>query len=272
MNGNHKIILVKGFTLVELLVVISIIAVLLALLLPALSMARSQGRMAVCKSNIRQLVLANGGYAFENNNYYVPAAEDINANNGGLRRWHGSRASINESFNPLKGPLVKYLSDGKVKECSEKKVFFQSNKWDGSFEKGCGGYGYNMSYIGSRFGHAGADWRNSYKMTAKTTDIQRAAETIMFSDCSLLQNGNLIEYSFTEPPYSLYNGQIMTYSLNQPSIHFRHRAKADIAWADGHVSSEIRVKYEEKNVNLTKSAKVGLGWFGPLDNSLFDLK
>ncbi len=63
-----------GFTLVELLVVIAIIGILAALLLPALSRTKAQGRNAVCLGQLRQLGIATRLYADDNNNR-MPLAE-----------------------------------------------------------------------------------------------------------------------------------------------------------------------------------------------------
>ena len=61
-----------GFTLVELLVVIGIIAVLIAMLLPVLHKAREQGSRAVCASNMRQIALAALAYAQDDKRGTLP--------------------------------------------------------------------------------------------------------------------------------------------------------------------------------------------------------
>ncbi|MFA5292186.1 MAG: type II secretion system protein [Phycisphaerae bacterium] len=60
----------KGFTLVELLVVISIIALLLAVLIPTLRKAKEQANCIVCKSNLRNYGLAGAMYLQANNNAF----------------------------------------------------------------------------------------------------------------------------------------------------------------------------------------------------------
>ncbi len=71
---NCKMIVLRAFTLTELLVVIAIIAVLAALLLPALSQSKERGRSAACINHLRQIGLALEMYV-QDYHCYPPLAE-----------------------------------------------------------------------------------------------------------------------------------------------------------------------------------------------------
>jgi prepilin-type processing-associated H-X9-DG protein len=65
---------------------------------------------------------------------------------------------------------------------------------------------------------------------------------------------------------------MVTGSYMSPSIHFRHDRRANICWADGHTDSRPMADYKKDNVYGIDSARMNLGWFEPVDNTLFDLE
>ncbi len=106
----------KSFTLIELLVVVAIIAVLVALLLPALAQVRNQAKNTLCMSNLRQVGLGMLNYA-QNNNGETPPDHG----RGVGRFYHYQTWSPNWLWMySWMDFIFPYVNDGKVFACAAK--------------------------------------------------------------------------------------------------------------------------------------------------------
>lgn len=249
----------RGFTLIELLVVISIIALLISILLPALASARRSAKAISCASNVRQLAVANTAYATDHKERYVYGMGPMQGG-ADLRRWHGSRTSASDSFDPTQGPLWDYFGDDELKQCPA------FEHYASTFEAGNGGYGYNRAYVGV---DKLDEWFS--ERGAATHWFRNPTDTVMFADAAMLvksgSGSSLIEYSFVEPPQHSWGDA-------DPTIHFRHDGGANVAWLDGHVDRP-RLEFTRDNIyGVTEEAHktMHLGWFGEDNNALFDRK
>ncbi|MGE5297162.1 MAG: prepilin-type N-terminal cleavage/methylation domain-containing protein [Solirubrobacterales bacterium] len=117
----------SGFTLVELLVVIALIALLMAIFVPVIRTARERGQRAVCLSNLRQLTMAWIAYADEHDGKLPRGggcSDLIRSGDGGGNTpgWMGSAFFLPKNreallANPKKGALWPYLRDVSIYRC-----------------------------------------------------------------------------------------------------------------------------------------------------------
>ncbi len=115
----------NGFTLIELLVVIAIIAVLMGILMPALTRVKEQAREISCRANLRQYGVVQNMYLADNEAKYPAAWTSLvktEAPVSGYQRfcrWHDSRYLPD-------GPLWSYMPEVKVNLCPTFKVLANS--------------------------------------------------------------------------------------------------------------------------------------------------
>lgn len=265
-----------AFTLLELLVVIAILAVLTGLLVPTLAGARDAGRESECASNLRQLAVSAHLYSDDHRSLLPPGASRFLQN---LSRWHGSRSHPSEAFRPSGGALTEYLGDfsddeagpGAIRMCaafaptarllSEQRL---------GFEVSCGGYGYNNAYVGVRRAPRAQGSRLiTDESGSNVASFGNSVKTILFSDSAFASDGGVggvIEYSFVEPRF----WPDTPGARADPSVHFRHRGKAGVAWLDTHVSHETMSFSWSSGLYGVDAASVGIGFFGGTDdNRLF---
>lgn len=210
-----------GFALVEIVAVLAILLVLAALLFPALSRARQSGWRIRCLSNLRQLGMAAHLYWDDNENRafrYRGAAT-----NGGDIYWFGwiERGSEgSRRFDLSRGALHPYLPAAGVELCPAFAYHADNVKLKAT--GAAWGYGYNLCLSAP----AG-------EPALPVNLIARSESTALFGDTAQVNSFQLpatIDHPMLEEFFYM--------STNEPTVHFRHRARANILFCDGHVDAQ----------------------------------
>jgi len=215
----------RGFTLIELLVVIALIAILAALLLPALGKAKESAKRTACTSNLHQLGTATQLYWSDHSARCFRFAQS-GITNGGRLYWFGwidiTMPEGQRPFDLSQGVLFPYLGGGTLRLCPS--LIWQSPQFKLKGTNAIFSYGANNSLF-----------RGPTQSEVSALSIVHPSETTLFGDAAQV-NDFQAPASPANPMFEEW--YYLDTNPYYPNAHFRHARKANLVFADGHVAPE----------------------------------